>query len=132
MLASFERTDLRKKYFEICLTLGRRTFNARQKLGIYFFVELKCDGATAPSPDCFSRNVFLWKGTSVLQELQSDLDIASTRNQIRERMREYADTGAEPRTPQERADDAWRLVQNVLAEEIGELNSGLDGQAQIL
>jgi hypothetical protein len=38
MLASFEWTDLRKKYFEICLTLGRRTFNARQKLAIYFFV----------------------------------------------------------------------------------------------
>src|ERR1700737_4286361 len=46
-------------------------------------------------------------------------------------MREYGDIGAEPRTPQERADDAWRLVQNVLAEEIGELNSGLDGQARI-
>jgi hypothetical protein len=93
---------------------------------------MKCGGATVPPPDCFSRSVFLWKGTSVLQELQSDLQIVETRNEIRERMREYADIGAEPRTPQDRADDAWRLVQNVLAEEIAELNVGLDGQAQIL
>jgi hypothetical protein len=68
----------------------------------------------------------------VLQELQTDLDLVESRNEIRERMREYADMGSEPRTPQERADDAWRLVQNVLAEEIAGLNHGLDAQAKIL
>lgn len=47
-------------------------------------------------------------------------------------MREYADLGSEVRTPKERADDAWRLVQNVLAEEIAELNLGLDSSAQVL
>jgi hypothetical protein len=69
---------------------------------------------------------------SVLKELQSDLDLVETRNEIRERLREYADIGAEGRSRAERADDAWRLVQNVLAEEIGELNRGLDSSAQIL
>jgi hypothetical protein len=68
----------------------------------------------------------------VLQELQSDLNLVETRNEVRERMREYADLGTEARSPVERADDAWRLVQNVLAEEIAELNVGLDGSAQIL
>jgi hypothetical protein len=72
------------------------------------------------------------KATSVLQELQADLDLVETRNQIRERMREYADMGSEIRSPKERADDAWRLVQNVLAEEIAELNRGLVADAQIL
>ena len=68
----------------------------------------------------------------MLQELHSDLELVETRNEIRERLREYADMGLEPRSPQERADDAWRLVQNVLAEEIAGLNAGLEGEAQIL
>jgi hypothetical protein len=68
----------------------------------------------------------------VLKELQSDLDLVETRNEIRERLREYADIGFEGRSRGERADDAWRLVQNVLAEEIAELNRGLDASAQIL
>lgn len=68
----------------------------------------------------------------MLQELRTDLTLADARSEIRERLREYADTGAEPRSPQERADDAWRLVQNVLAEEIADLNRGLEGGAQIL
>ena len=83
---------------------------------------------------CRRRVVFRWlrrKGDTVLQELRSDLGIAGARNEIRERMREYADMDFEPRTPQERADDAWRLVQNVLAEEIAELNAGLPNAAQI-
>jgi len=57
---------------------------------------MKYRGATVPLPNCFSRSVFLWKGTSVLQELQTDLESVETRNEIRERMREYADIGAEP------------------------------------
>ncbi len=68
----------------------------------------------------------------MLQELRADLNLADTRSEIRERLREYADVGAEARTPAERADDAWRVVQNVLAEEIAELNRGLDGTAQVL
>ncbi len=68
----------------------------------------------------------------MLQELQSDLNLIDARNEIRERMREYADMGLEPRTPHERADDAWRLVQNVLAEELAALNRGLDASAQLL
>src|SRR5579864_3616564 len=68
----------------------------------------------------------------VLQELRTDLNLADARGEIRERLREYADAGAEPRTPLERTDDAWRVVQNVLAEEIAELNRGLDGDSQIL
>jgi hypothetical protein len=68
----------------------------------------------------------------VLQELRTDFNLADARGEIRERLREYADAGAEPRTPLERADDAWRVVQNVLAEEIAELNHGLGGDAQIL
>src|SRR5579864_2387539 len=68
----------------------------------------------------------------VLQELRTDLNLADARGEIRERLREYADAGAEPRTPLERTDDAWRVVQNVLAEEIAELNRGLDGNSQIL
>jgi hypothetical protein len=69
---------------------------------------------------------------SVLKELQVDLELVETRNEIRERLREYADVGVEGRSRAERADDAWRLVQNVLAEEIVELNRGLDSSAQIL
>lgn len=68
----------------------------------------------------------------MLKELQVDLELEQTRNEIRERLREYADVGAEGRSRAERADDAWRLVQNVLAEEIVELNRGLDADAQIL
>ena len=68
----------------------------------------------------------------MLQELRSDLELAQTRNDVREHLREYADVGTEVRSPQERADDAWRLVQNVLAEELAELNAGLPAGAQIL
>lgn len=71
------------------------------------------------------------KGDLVLKELQSDLDIVATRNEIRERLREYSDLGIEGRSRAERADDAWRLVQNVLAEELAELNRGLNISAQI-
>jgi len=67
----------------------------------------------------------------VLKELHSDLDLVDTRSEIRTRLREYADTGAEGRSRAERANDAWRLVQNVLAEEIAELNRGLDASGQI-
>ncbi|GEM_PF-1326514 len=120
-----------KKILAICLAAGRRTFDWRQNLGAYLFLCVcgwRRFGAAGTS---IFPNVFCGKATSVLQELQSDLDLAGTRNEIRERMREYADIGSEPRTPQERADDAWRLVQNVLAEEIAELNAGLDTDAQI-
>ncbi len=72
------------------------------------------------------------KASFVLKELQGDLDVVETRNEVRARMREYADGGVEGRSRAERADDAWRLVQNVLAEEIIELNRGLDTSAQIL
>ncbi|HXW52291.1 MAG TPA: hypothetical protein VEJ41_09900 [Candidatus Acidoferrales bacterium] len=68
----------------------------------------------------------------MLKELHSDLDLVETRNEIRARLREYSDTGAEGRSRAERADDAWRLVQNVLAEEIASLNANLDPRAQIL
>jgi hypothetical protein len=68
----------------------------------------------------------------VLTELQADLDLVATRNEIRERLREYAGPSADHRSRVERVDDAWRLVQNVLAEEIGELNRGLDAGSQIL
>ncbi len=68
----------------------------------------------------------------MLQELHTDLELVEMRNDIRERLREYADTGFEQRSPQERADDAWRLVQNLLAEELAALNAGLEGKAQIL
>lgn len=68
----------------------------------------------------------------MLKDLQSDIEIVETRNEIRARLREYADMGVEGRSRSERADDAWRLVQNVLAEEIVELNRGLDSGAQIL
>ena len=68
----------------------------------------------------------------MLQELHSDLELVEARNDIRERLREYADVGTEARSPQERADDAWRLVQNVLAEELAALNAGLAQDAQIL
>lgn len=69
--------------------------------------------------------------SSVLKELQSDLNGVQTRNEIRERMREYSDAGGEARSRAERTNDAWRVVQNVLAEEIAELNRGLESSAQI-
>jgi len=67
----------------------------------------------------------------LLQELRSDIEVVQARNDIRERLREYADIGHEARSPQERADDAWRLVQNLLAEELAALNAGLPAGAQI-
>jgi len=67
----------------------------------------------------------------VLQGLKDDVDVAEMRSEIRQRLRDYADIAAEQRSPQERADDAWRVVQNVLAEEIAELNRGLAPGARI-
>lgn len=78
-----------------------------------------------------SRHASLRKGKFVLQELQGHLKLSDDRSEIRERMREYADMGSEPREPVERADDAWRVVQNVLAEEIAALNHGFGEAAQI-
>lgn len=72
------------------------------------------------------------KAMLVLKELQSDLGIVESRNEIRARLREFSDVGVESRSRAERANDAWRLVQNVLAEEIAELNRGLDTGSQIL
>jgi len=65
----------------------------------------------------------------VLQEFRPELLIDRLRCDIRDRLREYADeaTGSEV----ERADSAWRIVQNVLAEELFELNSGLPPDAQV-
>jgi hypothetical protein len=64
----------------------------------------------------------------VLQEFHADLAINDLRAGIRDRLREYADeaTGSQA----ERNDSAWRIVQNVLAEELLELNASLpvDGQ----
>jgi hypothetical protein len=65
----------------------------------------------------------------VLQEFRPDRAIEGLRSDIRDRLREYADdaTGS----PVERADSAWRIVQNVLAEELFELNAGLAPDAQV-
>ncbi len=65
----------------------------------------------------------------MLQEFRPELIIDRLRSDIRDRLREYADeaTGSEV----ERADSAWRIVQNVLAEELFELNSGLPPDAQV-
>jgi hypothetical protein len=66
----------------------------------------------------------------VLQELRADLGINDLRSGIRDRLREYAEdaTGSQV----ERIDSAWRIVQNVLAEELLELNSGLPSDSQVL
>lgn len=65
----------------------------------------------------------------MLQEFRPETAIDSLRSGIRDRLREYADeaTGS----PVERADSAWRIVQNVLAEELYELNSGLPPDSQV-
>lgn len=67
----------------------------------------------------------------MLQELQADLHVADVRSSIRERLREYSDTGHDRRSEIERTDSAWRIVQNLLAEELAELNAGLEPDAQI-
>jgi len=66
----------------------------------------------------------------VLQELQSNLQAADIRGAIRERLREYSDTH-DKRSESERTDSAWRLVQNILADELAELNSELGPDARI-
>jgi len=65
----------------------------------------------------------------VLQEFRPAPIIDRLRSDIRDRLREYADeaTGSEV----ERTDSAWRIVQNVLAEELYELNAGLPNDAQV-
>ena len=65
----------------------------------------------------------------VLQEFRPESIIGRLRADIRDRLREYSDnaTGSEV----ERADSAWRIVQNVLAEELFELNAGLPSDAQV-
>lgn len=65
----------------------------------------------------------------VLQEFRPAPIIDRLRSDIRDRLREYADeaTGSEV----ERTDSAWRIVQNVLAEELFELNAGLPNDAQV-
>lgn len=68
----------------------------------------------------------------MLQELHADLNLADVRGSIRDRLREYCDAHRDARPAAERADCAWRIVQNVLAEELSELNAGLDAGAQIL
>ncbi|HXW77126.1 MAG TPA: hypothetical protein VEJ20_06935 [Candidatus Eremiobacteraceae bacterium] len=65
----------------------------------------------------------------MLQELRTDLAIDDMRGRIRERLREYADVATG--SPVERTDSAWRIVQNVLAEELLELNASLGGDAQV-
>jgi hypothetical protein len=67
----------------------------------------------------------------VLQELRVDIDVNEIRSAIRERLREYDDGGREARSNAERADNAWRVVQNLLAEELAELNAGLVSEAKI-
>ena len=67
----------------------------------------------------------------MLEELRTDLSIADVRAELRERLREYGDVEQERRAPYERADDAWRIVQNVLAEELAVLNAGLPSDAQL-
>ena len=65
----------------------------------------------------------------MLQEFRPDAIIDRLRSDVRDRLREYADeaTGTEV----ERTDSAWRIVQNVLAEELFELNAGLPIDAQV-
>ena len=68
----------------------------------------------------------------MLQELKADLHVADIRGSIRERLREYSDTSHEKRSESELADSAWRVIQNLLAEELAQLNAGLETGAQIL
>jgi hypothetical protein len=68
----------------------------------------------------------------VLQELRIDVDVTDIRTAVRERLHEYDDGGREARTKAERCDNAWRVVQNLLAEELAQLNEGLADDAQIL
>ena len=65
----------------------------------------------------------------MLQEFRPEAIIDRLRSDVRDRLREYADeaTGTEV----ERTDSAWRIVQNVLAEELYELNAGLPTDAQV-
>jgi len=65
----------------------------------------------------------------VLLELRTDVAIDELRAGIRDRLREYAD--AATGTIVERADSAWRIVQNVLAEELAELNASLPADSQV-
>ena len=67
----------------------------------------------------------------MLQELRIDVDANDIRAAIRERLREYDDGGREARSIAECADNAWRVVQNLLAEELAELNEGLAVEAKI-
>jgi hypothetical protein len=67
----------------------------------------------------------------VLQELRLDVDVKDIRSAIRERLREYDDAGREEQPNGERADNAWRVVQNLLAEELAQLNEGLATDAKI-
>lgn len=67
----------------------------------------------------------------MLQELRVDVDVSDIRSAIRERLREYEDGGREARSIAERADNAWRVVQNLLAEELAQLNEGLASDAKI-
>jgi hypothetical protein len=67
----------------------------------------------------------------VLQELRAELSLSDTRQSIRDRMREFSDDGAQLRSPRESADLAWRIVQNVLAEELSQLNEGLPADAHL-
>lgn len=67
----------------------------------------------------------------MLQELRVDVDVNDIRSAIRERLREYDDGGREARTNTERTDSAWRIVQNLLAEELAQLNMDLAPDAKI-
>lgn len=67
----------------------------------------------------------------MLQELRAELSLSDMRQVIRDRMREFSDDGEKTRSPRESADFAWRIVQNVLAEELAELNEGLAVDAQL-
>lgn len=65
----------------------------------------------------------------MLQEFRTDIAIDGLRGNVRDRLREYADdaTGSQV----ERNDSAWRIVQNVLAEELFELNADLPNESQV-
>ena len=65
----------------------------------------------------------------MLQEFRQDMAMDGLRSEIRDRLREYADDATG--TLMDRADSAWRIVQNVLAEELLELNAGLPTDAQV-
>lgn len=65
----------------------------------------------------------------MLQEFRPDRAIDGLRSDIRDRLREYSDDATGTAT--DRADSAWRIVQNVLAEELLELNAGLATDAQV-